>query len=210
MGFPGYIIDGTGSRRKAKVTLDHALLVTNLDRDGFDTEDAVLTRYKLFRSYLLGPAGSKDMNVNGSSTPVEYSVTSDVGKVLYVTSLRVLLNGTYFELDTQDFRRFGTATTGGSPLTNGLTLNAEQGGIVTPLFAEPIQRTGHFMNYADDFVNLKNSVGAQEDFLSFDFHFESPVVLPESVNDRVVMKVQDDLSTILLFQVAVRGYQEVA
>lgn len=209
MAFPTKIQDGLGSKRTAKVTGEHALLVTQLDADGFDTPDAVLTRFKLFRSHLKN-AGSKDLNVNGSVTPVEFAVTSDPGKVLYVTQLRVLLNGTYFELDTQDFRRFGTATAGGSPLTNGILLNAEQGGIITPLFAEPIVRTGNFLDYADDFVNLKNSVSAQSDFLSFDFHFEQPVVLPESVNDRVVMAIRDDLTSLDLFQVVVRGYQEVS
>jgi len=209
MSFPSRIQDGTGTKRAAKVTPDHALLTTQLDADGFDTPTAILTRFKLFRSYLKHD-GSKDLNVDGSVNPVEFSVTSDTGKVLYVTSLRILINGTYFEMDTQDFRRFGLATAGGAALPNGLILSAEQGGILTPLFADAIQRTGDFMNYADDFTNLKNSVGAQEDFLSFDFRFESPVVLPEAVNDRVTMTVRDDLTPIDLLQVTVRGYQEVA
>jgi hypothetical protein len=45
--------------------------------------------------------------------------------------------------------------------------------------------------------------------LSFDFHFEQPVVLPEAVSDSVIMTISDDLTAIDLFQVAVRGWQEV-
>ena len=208
MAFPAKIEDGTGSKTKAKVTEDHALLVTGIEQNAFFVDDDVLTRYKLLRAFMTNGT-SKDMNVNGSVTPVEFTVTSDVGKVLYITQIRILINGTYFELDTQDFRRFGLATAGGGALPNGLTLNVEQGGIVTSMFADPVTQTGDFLNYADDFVNLKNSISAQSDFLSFDIHFEKPVVLPESVTDRMVMTVRDNLTSIDLFQVLVRGYQEV-
>jgi len=205
-----HIKDGTGSGYSAQVTEDHALLVTEQNRNGFQTPDEFLTRYKLFRGFLEDSGGSHDMNVNGSVTPVEFSVSSEPGKVLYIVMIRVLLNGTYFEMGTQDFRRFGTATVGGAALTNGITLQAIQSGVITNLFAEPITRTGDFFNYSDDYVNLYNAVGAQEDFLSFDFSFEQAIVLPESVDDRLIMTVNDDLSSIDLFQVAVRGWQEVA
>lgn len=204
------IKDGTGSGFYAHVTEDHALLVTEQNRNGFQTPDEFLTRYKLFRGFLTNSSGSKDLNVNGSVTPVDFSVSSENGKVLYVVHIRVLLNGTYFEMGTQDFRRFGTATAGGAALTNGITLKVIQAGIVTNLFAEPIKRTGEFFNYSDDYVNLYNAVGAQEDFLSFDFRFEQPVVLPEAVDDKLIMTINDDLTSIVLFQVAVRGWQEVA
>jgi hypothetical protein len=208
MATPVEIKDGTGTNFKAKVTRDHALLVTGIDKSGFDTNDSVLTRYKLFRGFLKNN-GSKNLNVNGSVTPVEFNVTSEPGKVLYVSQLRVLLNGTYFEMNTNDFRRFGAATAGGGSLTNGISLVAKQGGLSTPLFADPIKQSGDFFNYADDFVNLVNAVTAQSDFLSFDLHFEQPVVLPEAVSDSVIMTISDDLTAIDLFQVAVRGWQEV-
>lgn len=203
------IKDGTGSGYFAHVTEDHALLVTEQNRNSFQTPDEFLTRYKLYRGFLLNSSSSKDLNVDGSVTPVEFSVSSEDGKVLYVTHIRVLLNGTYFEMGTQDFRRFGTATTGGAALTNGITLQAIQGGVTTDLFADPITRTGDFFNYSDDYINLYNAVGSQEDFLSFDFDFEQPIVLPEAVEDKLVMTINDDLTSIDLFQVIVRGWQEV-
>lgn len=207
MTFPIEIKDATGSEYGAKITSDHALLTTSVDRDSFETEPAILTRYKLFRGFLTNGT-NKDLNVNGSVTPVNFSVTSVSGKVLYISQLRVVLKDTYLELDTQDFRRFGTATAGTTPLTNGLTLIAKQGGENTLLFAEPVKTIGQFLDYADDFTNLKNSVGSQEDFLSFDFHFEQPIVLPEAVTDKLVMTVQDDLTAVDEFRVLVRGWQE--
>jgi len=203
------ICDGTGTRREARVTRDHAVLITQVDADGFETPDAVLTRYKLYRSFLTTSSGSKNLNVDGSVTPVEFSISATTGKILNITQLRVLLNGTYFEMNTNDFRRFGAATVGGGSLTNGITLKAIQGGEVTNLFAEPIKQSGDFFNYADDFVNLVNAVSAQSDFLSFDFEFEQAVVLPEAVDDKLIMTISDNLTAIDLFQVIARGYQEV-
>ena len=203
------IVDGTGSKKEAKVTRDHALRVTQLDAYGFETPDEVLTRYKLYRGFLLDSAGSKNLNVNGSVIPVEFSVSSSPGKILYVTEARVLLNGTYFEMNTNDFRRFGLATVGGGSLTNGITFTASQGGVETLLFAEPIKQSGDFFNYCDDFTNLTNAVSSQSDFLSFDFHFDQPITLPESVSDKLFMTIRDNLTAIELFQVIVRGWQEV-
>jgi len=209
MAFPTNIEDGTGSRKRAKVTKDHALRVTTFDADGFETPDAALTRFKLYRTFLKDSAGSKNLNVNGSVTPVEFTATSEPGKILYVLQARVILNGTYFEMNTNDFRRFGAATAGGGSLTNGITFKAIQGGIETLLFAEPVKQSGDFFNYQDDFVNLVNAVSAQSDFLSLDFHFGTPIVIPEAVTDKLVMTIQDNLTAIDLFQVLVRGYQEV-
>jgi len=203
------ITNGTGKKYEAQVTAEHALVVTSQASSGFDVSSNVLTRYKLFRGFMTDSSGSKDLNIDGSTTPVEFSVTSETGKVLYVQQIRVLLNGTYFEMDTNDFRRFGEATAGGGSLTNGIELEVRQGGVMTELFAEPIKQTGDFFNYADNFTNLVNAVSAQSDFLSFDFEFEQPVVLPESVEDRLIMTISDDLTDIDLFQVTVRGWQEV-
>ena len=208
MSVPVEIKDGTNGV-KAHVTEEHALLVTMVDRSGFKTDSGVLTRYKLLHDFLRNSSGSREMNVDGSSTSVEFYITSDIEKVKYITGTRFILKGTYFEVDTQDFRRFGLATAGSTPLTNGFDLVAYQGGLEVNVFSDTITQMGDFFNDADDYTNLKNSVGSQEDFLSFDFNFTQPIVLAPGTPDKVALTIQDDLTNIDEFRVIVRGYQEV-
>lgn len=208
MSLPVIIRSGTGAIRDAHVTEEHALLVASQATDGFELSDSSLTRYKLFRTFLKNSAGSIEMNINGSVTPMEFTVTSEPGKILYISIMRFIINGTYFEMNTQDFRRFGAATVGGGSLTNGITLVAFQGGVQTSLFAYPIRQSGDFFDYADDFINLTNAVSAQSDFLSFDMHFLQPVVLPEAVEDRMVLTIRDNLTSVDQFRCLIRGWQE--
>jgi hypothetical protein len=109
-------------------------------------------------------------------------------------------------MNTNNFRRFGNASV--NALTNGLLFRTRQGGETIELFAEPIVFMGDFFTYSDRYLNLINSVGSQEDFLSFDIDFEKPVVLPEGGNDSISLLVRDNLTAIDKFQVLVRGYQE--
>lgn len=208
MSTPANIVDGTGTKRKAHVTEDHALLVTDRLQSGFFIDSTILTRYKLLRTFLKA-AGSIEMNVDGSVNSVEFEISAQEDKVLYVQHARVIINGTYFEVDTNDFRRFGLATVGGGSLSNGITFNAYQGGVETSIFASPVKQTGDFFNYLDDFTNLKNSIGAQEDFLSVDFILEKPIVLVPGTTDKLVMAIRDDLTLIDQFRCVIRGHQEV-
>jgi hypothetical protein len=112
-------------------------------------------------------------------------------------------------MNTNDFRRFGAATAGGTPLTNGITLKVTQGGLVTDFFIAPITRMGDFFNYSDSYLNIINAITSQSDFLYFDFNFDSTVVLPPGTTDQIAMTVNDNLTAIDLFKVIVRGYQEI-
>ena len=201
------IADGEGSGYKAGVTGDHALKVAVLESRAADLPIAVLTLRKQFRGFLTD-AGSTDLNVDGSVTPVEFQVSADVSNTRWITAARILLNGVNMEIDTNDFRRFGAAATAPG-LTNGLDFFIEQTGVTTDLTLDAIKKIGDFMDYEDGFENLINSVGTQEDFLSVDFVFDVPVVLPPGSSDRIVMRVNDDLTPIDLFKVLVRGYQEI-
>jgi len=151
------------------------------------------------------------MNVDGSVTPVEFVVQASSSRTKWVTAVRLLLNGVYLEIDTNDFRRFGSCTAGATPLVNGVEMFADQGGIITHFFASPVQVIGEFLNYADDFTNLKNSISATSDFLELRFKFDTPVVLTEGSTDRLVVKIADDLTdaSFTLFNALARGYQEL-
>lgn len=203
----GKITDGQGSGRDAFVTENNALKVQIVPETskGLPPED--LANLRLLRVFLAS-SGSSAMNVDGSAGAFEFTVASEPGLTKWITGLRLILEGTNLEITTNDFRRFGAATTAGSPLTNGVIVRAEQSGEIVPICAAPIQRIGEFLSYTDDFLNLINSVSSQSDFLSFDFVFDKPVVLAEGGNDRVVIVIQDDLTAIDRFEAIARGYQE--
>jgi hypothetical protein len=201
------LLDGEGAGRTAGITRDHAVKVTVLDPVSIELPVETLTRRKVIFEYLSNNS-NYDLNVDGS-TPIDFTVDAELLKVKWITKLRVILNGVNLEIDTNDFRRFGAATASQTPLTNGIKLFVRQGGVNSNLYVEPIKTIGEFLYYSDNFVNLPNSVGTQEDYLYFDFIFEVPVVLPEGTQDKIVMTIQDDLTDIDFFRVIARGYQEL-
>lgn len=201
-------MDGEGSSLTAGVTAKRALKVQQVPESsqGIPPED--LTNLRQLRKYLTNAAGSPDLNVNGSVTPVEFALSADSGITQWITGIRFLLEDTYLEINTNDFRRFGTASTGA--LTNGIQIEIFQSGVTTDIAAEPIVFLGDFLNYADSYINLPNSVGAQEDFILFRFEFDKPVVLAEGSTDKLIVRINDNLTAIDSFKVIARGYQEFA
>ena len=202
-------IEDPCSGREAKVTSDGALKVSQVTRSSADISSAELTLHKQYRNFLVNSAGSEDMNVDGSVTPVEFGLEAQTSSIIWITSARFILNGVNLELDTNDFRRFGAATASQTPLANGVEFFLEQSGVETQIFASPVTVIGDFMNYADNFTNFINTVGAQEDFLSFDFNFDVSIALAPGSIDYITVRINDDLTLIDLFQVIVRGYQEI-
>jgi len=199
------IIDGTGTERQAEVTPNYALKVQNVPETSVGIPPDDLANLRLYRDFLRDGT-SPDANVDGSTTNTEFLIASQLNKNIWVTGVRFLFEGSNLEMNTNNFRRFGNASN--NALTNGLLFRTRQGGETIELFADPVVFMGDFFTYSDRYLNLINSVGSQEDFLSFDIDFEKPVVLPEGGNDAISLLVRDDLTAIDKFQVLVRGYQE--
>ena len=207
MALKNNITDGTGTDYAAQVLSNNALKVQSVPESSKGIPPEELANLRLFRGFLEN-GGSADANVDGSTTSVDFTIESSLNRNLWVTSVRFLFEDRSLEMNTNDFRRFGTATAANTALTNGLLFQAEQGGESVNLFADPVVYMGDFFTYADEYLNLINSVGTQEDFLSFDLDFEKPVVLAEGGSDSLRLVIQDDLTAIDKFQVLVRGYQE--
>ena len=208
MALKTYIADGEGTGRIAGVTPNNELKVTVSPYTSVGRTTTELTVQKQYNGFLVDSTNSADMDVDGSSVSVEFSLVPPTGRVLYVNSFRILMNGTSLEINTNDFRRFGMAAVAPG-LTNGVLVYVIQGDVTTNLFIDPIKTIGQFLDYATDFTNLVNSVGTQEDFLSFDFRFDVPVVLVPGSNDKIVIEVRDNLTAIDLFRCVAKGYQEV-
>lgn len=202
------IKDGLGKAYKAHVNSRNALRVSIVDSPSDDDLENLTTK-KLFRGFLADSGGGLGLNVNGSTTPVDFQLSANSSRLYWITSLRFLFEGNNLELDTNDFRRFGLATNQNAELTNGLQLFVFQGGVQTDIFASPVKTMGQFLSYSDSFLNIKNAITSQSDFLSFDFNFGVPVLIVAGSNDRVVVRVSDNLTAIDSFKVVVRGYQEI-
>jgi len=204
----GRIADGSGTNREAYVTEKNALKVQIVPETskGLPPED--LASIRLLRDYLLNSTGASNMNVNGSVTPVEFKISSSVNITKWITGIRILLEDANLEINTIDFRRFGTATAASTPLTNGVQIEAFQSGETTSISVEPITILGDFLNYADSFTNLVNSISATEDFILFDINFDKPIVLASGGNDTLLIRIRDNLTAINSFKCIAKGYKE--
>jgi hypothetical protein len=202
------LIDGTGSGRHAEVTENFALKVQTISETSRGTSPADIANLRLLREYLKDSSGAFEMNVNGSVTPVEYKISSVPSRTQWIVGMRFLLEDASMELNTADFRRFGTATGAGTPLTNGVQIETFQSGETISVANEPIRTLGDFLRYADSFTNLVNAVGTQDDYVSFDFDLDKPVVLASGGGDSIIVRIRDNLTTVNSFRCIVRGYQE--
>ena len=201
------IKDGLGGGRAASVTEQNALLVSVLPQSSRGVPASDLANLRQLRAYFEDAGGSNAQNVDGSTTPVEFSVSTVSGLTKWILGFRLILEGARLEISTQDFRRYGNAAT--SPgLTNGVEVEAFQSGATVPITVEPVVTIGDYLQWADDFVNLINSVGTTEDYLHFDFTFDRPIVLVEGSTDRLVIRINDDLTAIDKQIAVARGYQE--
>jgi len=208
------LTNGLGKKFFAQVYSNGAVKVSHADVSSFERSISELTRNKVLTELFSDSSGSTDLNVDGSAVTQIFSIDSEVGKIKYICSLRLIFNDTFMKIDNSESRRFGSAAT--SPgLTNGLTLTVSQGGIITEVFTSPVKAIGDFYRYAGGqgtpsagIVNDEGSIGPNIDFLMAAIEFPKPVVLPAGVIDNISIKVQDDLTSIDLFEVIASGFQE--
>jgi len=206
-------IKGTSPGGKATemvITPEGSINAVLQDAVAINLPPATLTRRKLFYEFLrVGgvPAGSRDMHLV-SAPPVEFEMKAAVGRVRWVTTMRLIIEGNNFALSASgDFRKWGTVAPG---LTNGIELFVEQGGITSTIFLDPVKNLGDLFYYQRSYENFVNSVDAQADFLSVDVEMPQDVALPLGVEDRIVCRINDNMvnADFLKMQVLCNGYQE--
>jgi hypothetical protein len=207
MSIDSIIRDGIGGKFAVQVTSEHALKVSPVTIATADQTITDLTLKKQYRDWLRTTGGGYEMNLDASSGAILFTETAEANKVKWITSWRLILNGTEMELETNDFRGFGAAA-GAPGLTNGVDFYFIQGGRQINVFLNSVKNIGSFLDYADGYTNLVNAVTSQSDYLAFDFIFDQPVALPAGSNDKIVMQINDDLTDIDLMRVVVRGWQE--
>jgi len=208
MSVRGIIEDGQGSGREATVTNRRALLVQLTPDTSIGLAPEVLTSIRLSREYFSDSAGSVDINVDGSVSPVQFDVSAEVGQTKWVTGFKIQFEAQNMNIGaSQEIRRFGNAS-GTTGLAVGLEIFTVQSGERVDIVIDPAKSTGDLISYGDTYLNFVDAVSANVDMLQINFSFDKPVVLPDGSNDRVVFQVNDDLTPLDLFRVVARGYKE--
>lgn len=134
--------------------------------------------------FLLN-AGSEDMIVNGSVTPVTFSYAPQDGYDIQLTSLRLVSSANSFVFDGSTFGK------GGGALTNGVTIDivANEGTFVEQLAVLKVN---------EDFVRLLSfdiAVGTTSTVLAASLPFGGNVILHYGSGDSISMTINDNLTT---------------
>lgn len=186
------LLDGADRRLQVEAALKDGTSVT-IDTIPANPETAV-------RDFLRN-AGSRDMNVDGSGTPVVFSYPADPTYDIALTEVRIVFNCSSLPMKGEDFGA-------DIPLTNGVEFAVVSNGNTTVL--------GTFL-INEDFVALPTRGGLNliydgpsNDQLAASFNFGGRVPLRAGTSDEVKITIQDDLTLgsahkVVLFWAAIYG-----
>jgi hypothetical protein len=151
---------------------------------------------RLFRQKVTN-GGSDNLRVNGSVTPVEFTVNADPAKDLAIDEIRFVLTANNIKTNGGNFGPI-------SLLANGLLLEVTSLGVTTTV-ANVKLTEDFFRLYSPGGVNLDRT-GAS-DILSAGLFFGGAVILEGGTADQIKVTVRDNLSSAQFnyFTVTVHG-----
>lgn len=209
------IQDGTGTKLLARVTPDNALLVTGgTGVPPYGKAQKVIP----LRQYLTQngtPTGTFSMLVNGSSTYVDYYISSSIGNDRYISAIQFIVSDADATLN-----KFGAITA----LTNGCQLFYSS--IVTGIqyFHASLKSNFDFIRLAlgnptvsggssTDVWKAGNVIGASDAYLpTMDMSFLMPpfgLQLLAGSDQRLTFRVRDDCRGIDGFDCIVYGFERL-
>jgi hypothetical protein len=204
------ISDGHGSDNKLKVNGEGEIGVVIHQHPPIDEKTSSFP----FRQYLTDTGlstGDNDMRVDGSITPVEFWVNASQDYDTYVKSISVIISDAGATMD-----EFGAL----AALTNGVEfcwVSEELGGIV---IHEGLTSNFDFVKLADgkpafgtgaSSFRANNINGTSEGYIPVidltTFSGMHGIRLRKGTNDRLVFKIQDNITTIDRFDAEAKGFQ---
>tara|TARA_R110000824_G_scaffold373443_1_gene563847 strand:- start:1249 stop:1782 length:534 start_codon:yes stop_codon:yes gene_type:complete len=165
-------------------------------------------------SKLLTNGTSTDMTVNGSSTAVSFTLDPPPGVTYYVHQLILTIHSTGMDLATvAEIANFGAV---GAALSNGIRVFESRGTppVLVELFPTPVKRITDFYRYLD--LMGQNDVRAHTDGIASGTDSFSvaigwapgrELVLRDSHADLLTVYVQDNLTSLTLFEAHAIGRQ---
>ena len=209
MSIKTLIEDGRGRGNKAKIDEDGALAVVVHPHPPKDETDAAFP----FREYFTDtglPTGSNDMRVNGSATPIDFSVQAISDKDVYIKSVSIVIVDAGASLS-----EFGNL----SALTNGIEFcwETQDEGII--VIAESLQTNFDFVRLAigepsfgdgATAFTASNISGQSEGFLPvLDFQkifgLQYGIKLRKGTKDRLFFRINDNITAIDEFDAIAYG-----
>ena len=155
---------------------------------------------ELFTRLFEESGGATNMNVDGSSTPIDFDIIPPPGRGIVLDSLHFVLQGTNFKPSL-----FGGLTA----LTNGVALQVVEGITIIVDFANSfrIKTNADFSLFSEGIIQ---TFGAGADDMlkaTFDFQLSGRLVLVKGTQ-KARIKIQDDLTGAALdrFECMARGY----
>ena len=152
-----------------------------------------------FRSaFVVDSSGSNELNINGS-TPVEFNVVPNTGKIYVVQTLVLTIIDTGIK-----FNKFG----GIAALSNGVKIEFQEGGnSIIGLAESPFVRNSQFYE-----GGLSPEIQTEEtDIFIAMFNFAvqagTTLELADARSDFVRVTVQDNLTSLSNFKMIVHGYE---
>ena len=141
--------------------------------------------------------GSLDLNVDGSSTPVEFLVTPNTGKIFYVYSISIVI-----EDNAINFTKFG----GIIALTNGLDFKVTENGL-SEVTLTNIKTNGQFYTFANNVILESATIDILVAHINIKQSTGTSIKLIDSNSDNLKIVINDNLTSINKFQVIARGYE---
>lgn len=163
--------------------------------------------YPLGGEPLIDPlnSDSEEMNVDGSVTPVEFSVTPPAGFVYCVTSFNIMVVDNATPPD-----RFGNIASG---LTNGIPLEAKVGPVTVMSLTRtrPIKTNADLVSRNPEGKILKNTLGSSSIImLSFrpPMNIGRPLNLDSRLGVRLAATIRDDCTGLEYLRMSISGWAE--
>tara|TARA_R100000008_G_scaffold86334_1_gene78968 strand:+ start:1326 stop:1859 length:534 start_codon:yes stop_codon:yes gene_type:complete len=168
--------------------------------------------FRLLSKQLLNSSSSASMNVDGSSTAVEFTLSPPSGVTFEVTDLILTIHSSGMDLATaSELRVFGAS----GALTNGIKLTEKKGSpiVSVEVFPAPVKKIIDLYRYTSwsgsgvKIVGKTDGIAAGTDHLVATVSWPKPLTIRPNSLDSLVLTVQDDLSGLTLFEAHAVGTQ---
>jgi hypothetical protein len=217
MSIKSLISDGKGSGRKAEVTKEHAVLVSDLKLPPDNTEIPI----RPFRQYLTddglpNDGVNFDMQVNASAaSPVDYFITSAEDGDRYLDSISIIIADGGAALN-----EFGAI----SALSEGVEIFYEDAQLGNVVIADSLKSNFEFLRLCGKGVpgigattnsaRYSNVEGASEGYvmtLDFSEQFGMPwgIRIPKDSSLRFVVRIKDNTTGVDAFNMIAYGFDRI-
>lgn len=149
--------------------------------------------------YLENSSNSKEMDIDGSTTTVDYFFEPGAGETWYIDSITMLIQDPG-SMDVLDFGAISSGLTNGTQViykrssTENVITNMQDNGDIAMCFRGQIVSTG-----GDGGAGFLDDVDTYLATMKLDI----PIKLVGDDNDRILFRIRDDVTTLSFFRAAV-------